>query len=59
MLQKICEHFSDSEDVDVSLIFTNNPMAGVIKRALKLQIPVVFLIENLLSHRKNPADPAK
>ncbi len=40
--EKICEHFSGRDDVDVSLIFTNNPMAGVIKRALKLQIPVVF-----------------
>ena len=40
--EKICEYFSDRHDVEVSLIFTNNPMAGVIKRACKLQIPVVF-----------------
>ncbi|KAA0991844.1 phosphoribosylglycinamide formyltransferase [Dyadobacter aurulentus] len=40
--EKISEHFADREDVEVSLIFTNNPMAGVIKRACRLQIPVVF-----------------
>ena len=40
--EKICEYFADRDDVDVSLIFTNNPQAGVIKRACKLQIPVVF-----------------
>lgn len=40
--EKICEYFAKREDVDVSLVFTNNPMAGVIKRACRLQIPVVF-----------------
>ncbi|MCE7063733.1 phosphoribosylglycinamide formyltransferase, partial [Dyadobacter sp. CY326] len=40
--EKICEYFADREDVEVSLIFTNNPQAGVIKRACELQIPVVF-----------------
>ncbi|WP_031526647.1 phosphoribosylglycinamide formyltransferase [Dyadobacter crusticola] len=40
--EKISEYFSEREDVEVSLIFTNNPMAGVIKRACNLQIPVVF-----------------
>jgi phosphoribosylglycinamide formyltransferase-1 len=48
--EKICEYFSDREDVDVSLIFTNNPMAGVIKRALKLQIPVVFFDKKTFYH---------
>ncbi|CAG5068241.1 Phosphoribosylglycinamide formyltransferase [Dyadobacter sp. CECT 9623] len=40
--ENISEYFADREDVEVSLIFTNNPMAGVIKRACRLQIPVVF-----------------
>ncbi|WP_439558907.1 phosphoribosylglycinamide formyltransferase [Dyadobacter sp.] len=40
--EKISEYFSERADVEVSLIFTNNPMAGVIKRACSLQIPVVF-----------------
>ena len=48
--EKICEHFADRDDVDVSLIFTNNPMAGVIKRALKLQIPVVFFDRKTFYH---------
>jgi phosphoribosylglycinamide formyltransferase 1 len=40
--EKIVEYFAERSDVDVSLIFTNNPMAGVIQRACRLQIPVVF-----------------
>src|SRR5688572_10381537 len=40
--ENISEYFTEREDVEVSLIFTNNPMAGVIKRACRLQIPVVF-----------------
>lgn len=48
--EKICEHFADRDDVDVSLIFTNNPMAGVIKRALKLQVPVVFFDRKTFYH---------
>lgn len=48
--EKICEHFADRSDVDVSLIFTNNPMAGVIKRALKLQVPVVFFDRKTFYH---------
>lgn len=40
--EKICEYFANRNDVEVSLIFTNNPQAGVIKRACDLQIPVVF-----------------
>lgn len=48
--EKICEYFSTRNDVDVSLIFTNNPMAGVIKRALKLQVPVVFFDKRTFYH---------
>ena len=40
--EKICEYFSDRTDVEVSLILTNNPLAGVIQRARKLHIPVVI-----------------
>jgi phosphoribosylglycinamide formyltransferase-1 len=39
--EKICEYFSPRTDVEVSLILTNNPEAGVIKRARRLHIPVV------------------
>jgi phosphoribosylglycinamide formyltransferase-1 len=40
--EKICDYFSERTDVEVSLILTNNPEAGVIKRARKLHIPVVI-----------------
>jgi len=40
--EKICEYFSGRQDVEVSLILTNNPQAGVITRARKLHIPVVI-----------------
>lgn len=40
--EKICEYFSGRTDVEVSLILTNNPLAGVIQRARKLHIPVVI-----------------
>jgi phosphoribosylglycinamide formyltransferase-1 len=39
--EKICDYFSDRTDVQVTLIFTNNPQAGVILRARKFNIPVV------------------
>ena len=40
--QKIAEYFAGRTDVEVSLILTNNPGAGVIQRARKLHIPVVL-----------------
>lgn len=39
--QKIAEHFQNSTEAEISLILTNNPKAGVIDRARKLNIPVV------------------
>ncbi|MBE9464627.1 phosphoribosylglycinamide formyltransferase [Dyadobacter subterraneus] len=39
--EKICEYFEDRTDVQVNLILTNNPQAGVIQRARKFHIPVV------------------
>lgn len=39
--EKIAAHFSESPDTRVDLILTNNPQAGVIKRAEALHIPVV------------------
>ncbi len=40
--EKICDYFSGRTDVEVTLILTNNPEAGVIKRARRLHIPVVI-----------------
>ncbi|MCE7040924.1 phosphoribosylglycinamide formyltransferase [Dyadobacter sp. CY312] len=39
--EKICDYFLGRTDVEVSLILTNNPEAGVIKRSRRLHIPVV------------------
>ncbi len=39
--QKIVEHFKENSTIEVSLILTNNPAAGVIERARTLHIPVV------------------
>jgi phosphoribosylglycinamide formyltransferase-1 len=46
----ISEYFANRSDIEVSLIFTNNPMAGVIKRACRLQIPVVFFDKKTFYH---------
>jgi phosphoribosylglycinamide formyltransferase-1 len=40
--EKISAYFSDRTDVEVTLILTNNPQAGVIARARKLHIPVLI-----------------
>jgi phosphoribosylglycinamide formyltransferase 1 len=39
--EKITDYFSSNSEVEVSLILTNNPQAGVIARARQRQIPVV------------------
>lgn len=39
--QRITEYFEGSQEAEVSLILTNNPNAGVIARARKLNIPVL------------------
>ncbi len=40
--EKIATYFSNNSKVEIALILTNNPTAGVIVRAKKLQIPVVL-----------------
>jgi phosphoribosylglycinamide formyltransferase-1 len=45
--QKIAEHFQNSQQAEISLILTNNPKAGVIDRAKKLNIPVVLFNKSL------------
>lgn len=39
--EAIARHFDNRTDVQISLILTNNPEAGVIQRARRLHIPVV------------------
>lgn len=45
--QRIAEYFKGSQEAEVSLILTNNPQAGVIERARKLNIPVVVFNKNI------------
>ena len=45
--EQISHHFKGRTDVQVSLILTNNPTAGVIQRARKLHIPVVIFDRTL------------
>lgn len=40
--EKIADYFSANDDVEVTLILSNNPKAGVIERARGLHIPVLL-----------------
>ncbi|AEI48745.1 phosphoribosylglycinamide formyltransferase [Runella slithyformis] len=40
--EKIAEYFANRTDIDITLILSNNPQAGVITRARRLHIPVVL-----------------
>lgn len=40
--EKIADYFTDRTDVDITLIVSNNPKAGVIDRARRLHIPVLL-----------------
>lgn len=40
--ERIARYFADRSDVEVSLIASNNPKAGVIDRARKLHVPVLL-----------------
>ena len=40
--EKIAEYFANRTDIEISLILSNNPQAGVIARARRLHIPVVL-----------------
>lgn len=60
--ENIAHFFKDDPEVEISLLLTNNPEAGVIKRARRLHIPVVVFdrktfyesdrIEKLLVNQK-------
>lgn len=40
--ERIVEFFSSNDEVEVSLILTNNPAAGVIERGQRLNIPILI-----------------
>ncbi len=39
--EKICAHFKSHESIEIAVVLTNNPEAGVIKRARKFHIPTI------------------
>ena len=46
--ENICRYFSKSSCINVVLICTNNPNSFIVKRAKKLNIPVVFITKETL-----------
>jgi phosphoribosylglycinamide formyltransferase 1 len=40
--EKMAEYFANRTDIEISLVLSNNPQAGVIARARRLHIPVVL-----------------
>lgn len=47
--ERIVEFFSSNEEIEVTLILTNNPTAGVIERAQRLNIPTLIFNKRLFS----------
>lgn len=44
--ENIADYFTGNSEIDVALVVTNNPSAGVIKRAEKFKIPVLIFSKN-------------
>ena len=42
-VQQICEYFAGNESIRPVVLFCNNPKAGVLERAKKLNLPVVLI----------------
>jgi len=47
--ERIVEFFSSNDEIEISLILTNNPTAGVIERAQRLNIPIVIFNKKIFS----------
>ena len=48
--ENICNYFKSTSDIEVGLICTNRPDAFIVKRAEKLNIPVVFITKTELNN---------
>ena len=48
--ENICTYFKNSSDIDVVLICTNNPKAAVVKKAERLNIPVLCIDKSDLNN---------
>ena len=49
-VQRIAEYFTGHSDVEISLVLTNNPKAGVLKRAEKLGLPTLIFSRDDFYH---------
>lgn len=47
--ENIFNYFIENKEIEISLILTNNPRAGVIERANRMNIPVVIFNRNTFS----------
>lgn len=50
-VQRICEYFCGNERIRAVVLFCNNPKAGVLERAKKLNLPVVLINRKKLADR--------
>lgn len=50
-VQRICEYFCGNERIRAVVLFCNNPQAGVLERAKKLNLPVVMINRKKLADR--------
>ena len=51
--ENICNYFSEHSDIEVVFIYTNKQDALVVKRAEKLNIPIIFITKTELHHFNN------
>ena len=51
--ENICAYFANSSDVEIVFIFTNNKNAFIVKRAEKLNIPIIYTTKGDLTNFKN------
>ena len=50
--QRIYEYFSENKNIEISLILSNNPKAGVLERAKKMSIP--YIVFDSICFYKSP-----
>ncbi len=58
-VQRIAEYFKNSKEVRISLVMTNNPEAGVLKRAENLNLPYDIFTKEQFYHSSEIIDKLK
>ncbi|GIJ97262.1 phosphoribosylglycinamide formyltransferase [Capnocytophaga stomatis] len=57
--ERIATYFKENDEVEVSLILSNNPKAGVLERAKRLQIPSIVFDRQAFYHSEVVLDIVK